>query len=70
MSCRHRWRHPTRHVSRLSERVAQRKGDQKAIGAVARPLAEATYWGLTTREPYRDPQRPRLGPMPLETAKR
>jgi hypothetical protein len=45
--CLNRGRAPRRHVSRLYERVARRKGHQKAIGAVARHLAEATYWVLT-----------------------
>jgi transposase len=53
--CRHRQRYPQRHVSQLYERVARRKGHQKAIGAVARHLAEATYWILARRESYRDP---------------
>jgi hypothetical protein len=56
--CRHRGRHPKRHVSQLYERVARRKGHPKAIGAVARHLAEATYWVLTKREPYREPRLP------------
>ncbi len=56
--CRHRRRHPKRHVSRLYERVARRKGHQKAIGAVARHLAEATYWMLTKQEPYQEPRLP------------
>ncbi len=43
------------HMSRLYERVAKRKGHQKAIGAVARHMAEAVYWILTKNEPYRDP---------------
>jgi hypothetical protein len=42
-----RRRHPHRHVSRLYERIARRKGHPKAIGAVARHLAEATYWLLS-----------------------
>jgi transposase len=46
---------PQRHVSRLYLRVQQRKGHPKAIGAVARHLAEATYWILTKREPHREP---------------
>ncbi|MFQ5829032.1 MAG: IS110 family transposase [Candidatus Methylomirabilia bacterium] len=54
--CLNRWRWPHRHVSRLYERVARRKGHQKAIGAVARHLAEATYWMLSKREPYREPE--------------
>jgi transposase len=53
--CMHRTRHPHRHVSRLYQRVKIRKGHQKAIGAVARHLAEATYWILKRREPYREP---------------
>ena len=40
---------------RLYERVARRKGHRKAIGAVARHLAEATYWILTKQETYREP---------------
>jgi len=51
----HRRRHPQRHVSRLYERVKHRGGHQKAIGAVGRHLAEATYWMLKRKEPYRDP---------------
>ena len=35
------------------ERIARRRGHQTAIGAVARHLAEATYWILTKGEPYR-----------------
>jgi transposase len=54
--CRHRARYPGRHASRLYERVTRRKGHQKAIGAVARHLAEATYWILTRRESYREPR--------------
>jgi len=51
----HRRRHPQRHVSRLYDRVKPRRGHPKAIGAVGRHLAEATYWMLTKHEPYRDP---------------
>jgi transposase len=60
--CRHRRRHPARHVSQLYERLARRKGHPKAIGAVARHLAEATYWMLTKAEPYHDPRLPRAQP--------
>ena len=55
VTCRHRGKHPQRHTTRLYERIAKRKGHQKAIGAVARHLAEAAYWILTKGEPYRDP---------------
>lgn len=54
--CLNRRRAPRRHVSRLYERVARRKGHAKAIGALARHLAEATYWILTKQEPYREPK--------------
>src|SRR5215510_775027 len=37
------------------ERLARRKGHAKAIGAVARHLAEATYWILSTQTSYREP---------------
>jgi len=45
---------PQRHVSELYRRLRTRKGHAKAIGAVARHLAEATYWVLSHNEPYRD----------------
>ncbi|MFC2077512.1 IS110 family transposase [Candidatus Bipolaricaulota bacterium] len=51
----HRRCHPGRHVSRLYERVKRRRGHPKAIGAVGRHLAEATYWMLKKSELYRDP---------------
>ena len=51
----HRRQHPTRHVSRSYARVRSRRGHQKAIGAVARHLAEATYWMMNNKEVYQDP---------------
>ena len=48
------WRQ--QHVTRLYDRIRNRKGHAVAIGAVARHLAEATYWILTKGEPYREPQ--------------
>lgn len=51
----HRRRHPQRHVSQLYTRLRSRKGHAKAIGAVARHLAEATYHVLSKQEDYRDP---------------
>ena len=54
--CLMRGRKPHRHVSRLYERIARRKGHPKAIGAVARHLAEATYWILSKQEAYREPK--------------
>lgn len=52
--CMNRGRSPDRHAARLYNRVRSRKGHAKAIGAVARHLAEATYWILTKKEPYRE----------------
>jgi len=48
---------PHWHVSQLYGRIAQRKGHQKAIGAVARHLAEATYWMLRRKQLYQEPKR-------------
>jgi len=45
---------PERHVSRLYRRLRGRKGHAKAIGAVARHLAEATWHVWSCKEPYRD----------------
>lgn len=44
-----------RHTARLYERLRQAKGHDIAVGAVARHLAEATYWILTTKTAYREP---------------
>jgi transposase len=46
---------PDRHVSRLYRHLRERKGHSKAIGAVARHLAEAAFHVLGRQEPYRDP---------------
>ena len=43
-----------RHVSKLYLRIRSRKGSSVAIGAVARHLAESTFWVLTKNEPYRE----------------
>ena len=48
--------HPQRHVSRLYQRIRQRKGHPKAIGAVARHLAEAAFHVLRRKQIYRDPE--------------
>jgi transposase len=47
-------RFPARHVSQLYNRIRGRKNHAKAVGAVARHLAEATYWILTKNDVYRD----------------
>jgi transposase len=46
---------PERHVSQLYRRLRQRKGHAKAIGAVARHLAEAAFHVLRGKQMYRDP---------------
>jgi len=52
LNCAH---HPERHTSQLYQRLLHRKGYAKAIGAVARHLAEATFWILHKQQPYQDP---------------
>lgn len=47
---RQKW--PHRHVSKIYGRIRHRQGHAKAVGAVARHLAEAAYWILTRKEPY------------------
>lgn len=47
---------PNKHVTALYERVRRKRNHHKAIVAIARHLAEATYWMLTKHEPYVDPQ--------------
>jgi transposase len=54
--CVTRRRSSSRQVSRLYDRIARRKGHPKAIGALARHLAEATFWILSKQEPYREPK--------------
>jgi transposase len=54
---RHR-RHPAwkpKYVSHVYERVCRRKGHAVAVGAVARHLAEASFWVLKRQQPYRPP---------------
>ena len=45
-----------RHVADLYQRLRLKKGHAKAVGAVARHLAEAAYWMLSKQEDYRDPK--------------
>lgn len=53
--CLGREKYPHRHGSQLYTRLRQKKGHQKAIGAVARHLAEATWWMMTKKQIYHDP---------------
>jgi transposase len=43
------------HVRELFERIQKAKGHGKAAVAVARHLAEASWWILTKKQPYREP---------------
>jgi len=51
----HQRHFPQRHVTLLYQRIRARKGHPKAIGAVARHLAEATFYVLSKQQPYQDP---------------
>ena len=46
---------PERHVSELYRRLRVHKGHAKAVGAVARHLAEAAFHVLNRQQEYRDP---------------
>jgi transposase len=43
-----------RHVGRLYSRLRARRGPSKSVGAVARHLAEASYWILSRKEGYKE----------------
>ena len=47
------------HVVRLYQRIKRAKNHQKAVVAVARHLAQATWWVLTKQEVYREPRNAR-----------
>jgi transposase len=47
---------PLRHTSKLYKRLRERKGHAKAVGAVGRHLAEASFWVLTRNEDYKEPK--------------
>jgi transposase len=53
-------RKPGRHVSNLYLRLRKSKGHAKAIGAVARHLAEAGWHVLSRNQDYRDPALPSI----------
>lgn len=54
---------PHRHVSAMYVKIRARKGHQKAIGAVARHLAEAVYYVLSNKKAYVDPACGRVSSM-------
>jgi transposase len=43
-----------RHVGQLYSRIRSRRGHRSAVGAVARHLAEATYWMLMKEQSYQE----------------
>ena len=49
-------RSPFRHTSKLYKRIKEKKGHAKAVGAVGRHLAEASFWVLTRNENYKEPE--------------
>lgn len=53
--CLHQRHYPGRHVTLLYRRLKGRKGHAKAIGALARHLAEAAFHVLRRQENYREP---------------
>lgn len=54
-------KHPDARLSQLYAKLRKDKGHAKAVGAVARQLAEATYWMLTRNEVYKEPARTGTG---------
>jgi transposase len=54
-------KHPEARLSQVYAKLRKDKGHAKAVGAVARQLAEATYWMLTKNEVYKEPARTGTG---------
>ena len=52
---RNRRHWPERHLVRVYERLRKSRGHGKAVVAVARRMAEATWWMLKKAEAYREP---------------
>jgi len=52
----HAKHYPNRHVTQLYKRIASRRGHPKAVGAVARHLAEAAFYVLSRNEAYKEPK--------------
>lgn len=53
----HQRLHQERRLWQVYEEIARRKGHAKAIGALARRLAEAVFHVLSRNEPFKDPGR-------------
>lgn len=62
------WR--SRHAIRLYERIRSKKCHGTAVGAVARHLAEATYWMLMRNESYREPKKNKKTRSPISSTGR
>ncbi|MCP4612295.1 MAG: hypothetical protein GY845_26665 [Planctomycetes bacterium] len=58
-------RFPLRHTSKLYKRIRERKGHAKAVGAVGRHLAEASFWVLTRNEDYKEPEVKSVSPTAI-----
>lgn len=54
-------KNPEAHLSRMYAKLRKEKGHAKAVGAVARQMAEATYWMLSRNEAYKEPARTGTG---------
>ena len=52
-----------RHTSRLYKRIREKKSHATAVGAVAKHLAEASFWVLTRSADYKEPKRRSALPM-------
>lgn len=59
--CLHQKHYPQRHVTGLYGRIAKRRGHAKAIGALARHLAEAAWHVLHDEVDYQEPAASRRG---------
>jgi transposase len=55
-------RFPLRHTSKVYRRIREKKGHAKAVGAVGRHLAEASFWVLTRNEDYKEPEAKSVSP--------
>jgi len=52
----------SRHVSSLCLRIRSKRGHAKAVGAVVRHSAEASFWMLSRNEDYKEPKLKSVSP--------
>ena len=50
-----------KHVTTVYQRIRRRKGHSIAVGAVARHLAEASFWVLKKSQVYQEPRARKAG---------